>query len=200
MANTAASICSNALLMLGAQSINSLSDDTDRARLASNLFPTVSAYVIAQHPWGCCRTRAVLNPETTTPAFDWAYQYALPPDFVRMIAVGQDGFEVPYLIEADPATGKRKILCDDSPLYLRYSRLNDSVSSWDDLLVMAVTQAMRQVMAYPITQSASLEQLIDQAIGPILVQARAIDAQNEPPETLGDFRLLGSRNQAARYS
>lgn len=198
--NSAVSICSNALLMLGGQTINSLTETSDRAKLCANLFPTVSRYVLTTHPWTCTRTRVVLNPETKTPAFDWAFQFALPADFLRMVGVGPEGQEVDYLIESDPATGQRKILCDDSPLYLRYCWRNENVGSWDDLLVMAVTQAMRQVMAYPVTQSTSLEQLIDQAIEPVLMKARAVDGQNEPPETLGDFRLLASRNISARYS
>lgn len=200
MSNSKTSICSNASLMLGGNAINDVDNDTTaRARLASNLFPTISRYVLAQHPWACCRTRTTLNPDSTTPAFDWNYQYTLPGDFQRIIGVGQEGMEVPYVIESDE-NGARKLLCDDAPLYLRYSRANDNVGSWDDLLVTAVTMAMRQVMAYPLTQSASLEQLIDQAIEPILMRARSIDAQNQPPEVLGDYRLLSARNMPARYS
>lgn len=181
------SICSNALLMLGAQTINSLDDSSDRARQCANLYPMVRDYVLSSHPWHACTKRVTLNPDTDTPAFDWSMQYTLPADFLHILQVGEDGAENDYQLESG------KLLCDTTPLYLRYIWRNEVVSTYTPLLVSAITMAMRQVLAYPITQSASLEQLVDQAIEPILRRARAIDSQDQPPQTLGDFRLLNSR-------
>lgn len=173
--------------MNGAQTINSLDDSTDRARACSNLYPVVRDYVLSSHPWNCCITRVQLNPDVEAPLFDWQLQYTLPTDFLRLLATGEKGYEPEYQIEG------RKILMDEIPLNLRYVFRNDNEATWTPLLVTAVTLAMRQALAYPITQSTSLEQLIDQAIEPILKRARTIDSQDQPPETLGDFRLLNSR-------
>lgn len=185
---SAVSICSNALLMVGGQTINSLDGDlSDRERLCANLYPTVRDYVLSAHPWNCCRKRVLLNQDVTAPAFDWAFSFTLPPDFARIVAVGQSGEELDYEIE------NGKILSDQTPCYLRYCFLNQVESTWTPLLVYAVTMSMRQVLAYPVTQSTSLEQLIDQALEPILKRVRAIDGGDKPPETLGDFPLLQSR-------
>ena len=188
MAASAVSICSNALLMVGAQTINSFDGDlSDRQRLVANLYPTVRDYVLSMHPWNCAIKRVQLGPDVVPPSYDYANAFTLPPDFLRLLAVGEAGAETDFRIEGG------KILSDEALLKLRYIFKNDNEATWTPLLVMAATQAMRQVLAYPITQSASLEQLIDTAIGPILKRARAIDSQDQPPETLGDFRLLGSR-------
>lgn len=184
---SAVSICSNALLMNGAQTISSFSDNTDRARQCANLYPTVRDYVLSSHPWNCCLKRVQLNPDTDTPAFDFNYQFTLPDDYLRMCAVGLAGTEDEYRIESG------KILMDNAVLYLRYVWKNYNEASYSGLLVMALTLAMRAVLAYPVTQSTSLEQLIIQSIQPILKQARAIDSTEQPPETLGDFRLQTSR-------
>jgi hypothetical protein len=184
---TAISICSNALLMNGAQTISSLDDSSDRARQCANLYPLVRDYVLSTHPWNCCITRVLLNPDVETPAWDWSLQYTLPTDFLRMVSIGDGGAEDDYRIEGG------KLLTDATPVKLRYVFKNTNEATWTPLLVMAVTLAMRQVLAYPITQSTSLEQLIDQAIEPILRRARLVDSQDQPPETLGDFRLLTSR-------
>lgn len=181
------SICSNALLMNGAQVISSFNDNTERARQCANLYHTVRNYVLSAHPWNCCIKRVALNPDSTTPAFDWAYQYTLPADFLRILSVGEAGVEDDYDIEDG------KILTDAGVLYLRYIYRNDNEAKWTDLLVMAVTLAMRSVLAYPVTQSTSLEQLITQVIAPIVKQARAIDSQDQPPQTMGDFYLFNSR-------
>lgn len=68
--------------------------------------------------------------------------------------------------------------------------------AYDELVLMLVhcmTLAMAARMAYAITQSASLEQTRLQELEMALKRARAIDGQDEPPETFGDNRLLGSR-------
>lgn len=188
---TSVSICSNALLMVGAQTINSFDGDlSDRQRLAVNLYPTVRDYVLSCHPWNCCIARVLLNPDTVAPLFDYANTFTIPANFLRMLSIGERGAEADYRIEGG------KLLCDESPIRLRYIFKNEVEATWTPLLVMAVTQAMRQVLAYPITQSASLEQLIDQTLEPILKKARTIDSQDQPPETLGDFRLLNSRYSA----
>ena len=189
MATSGVSICSNALLMVGAQTINSFDGDlTDRQRLAANLYPMVRDYLLTSHPWNCCRKRVVLNPETVTPAFDYGYSYALPADFARMLKVGtEDDGVVDYRIEDG------HILCDAAPLALRYCYLNQNEASWTPLMVMAATMCMRTVLAYPITQSTSLEQLLQQVLQPYLQQARAVDSQDTPPETFGDYPLLASR-------
>jgi len=75
---TSVSICSNALLRLGAQTIASLSESNDRARLAANLYETVRDSTLRSHPWNCAVKRVVLAPDTDVPAFDFAAQFTLP--------------------------------------------------------------------------------------------------------------------------
>lgn len=187
MSATDVSICSNALLMLGAQTINSLADNTDRARLASNLYPTVRDAVLRSFPWNCCITRVALSPDVTPPAFDWSYQFTLPGDFIKAMSVGESGAEVDFAIEG------RKLLSDDNPCYLRYIQRNTNSGSWDDGLVLVVTYAMAAAMAYPITQSATLQQTMEQKAALIMRQARSVDAQDDTPQMIGDERLLASR-------
>jgi hypothetical protein len=188
---TDVSICSNALLMVGAQTINSMDtgDFSDRQRICVNLYPTVRDYVLSVHPWNCCRKRILLNPDADVPAFGWTTQYTLPADFGRMLGMGDDD-EVPF----DYTIEDGKLLTNESGvLKLRYAYMNRNAGRWPPLLVHAATMAMRAVLAYPITQSTSLEQLVDQTLAPILQKARAIDSQDRPPQGFGDFPLLASR-------
>jgi len=187
MAATEVSICSNALLMLGSQPINSLTENTDRARLASNLYPAVRNYVLRRHPWNCAVKRVALAPDVAEPAFDWAFQYTLPADYMRTLSVGEAGAEVPFKIESG------KLLCDDNPVLLRYIWRNENPATWDDMLVWGVTMSMKAVFAYPVTQSASLEQVVESALKDVLKQARAVDGQDDTPDALGDSPLLASR-------
>jgi hypothetical protein len=187
MTASVVSICSNALLMLGAQPINDLTENTDRARLASNLFEPVRNYVLRRHPWNCATTRVALAPDVTAPAFDWSYQFTLPADFMKALSVGEEGCEVDYKIESG------KLLCDDNPALFRYIWRNENPATWDDMLVWGMTMSMKAAFAYPITQSTSLEQLIEGALVDVLRQARAVDGQDGTPDTLGDSPLLQAR-------
>lgn len=184
---TEVSICSNALLLLGDQTISSFNDGSDRATLASNLWAPTRNAMLRSHPWNCCVKRAVISPDASAPAYGWAYAYGLPSDWVRTLAVGQDGVEADYKAEG------RKILCDESTLYLRYIYRNTDVATWDELLVDAMTLAMAAKMAYPITRNASLKAGAEANLRDFMKTARAVDGQDDPPDTLGDFPLLAAR-------
>lgn len=184
---TAVSICSNALLMLGAQPINSLSDDNDRARICNNIFDSVRDDVLRSHFWNCATKRATIAPDVSTPAFDYSYQFTLPSDWIRIVSCGEYGYEVDYRQEG------RKILCDESSLKLTYIYQNTDVSTWDVSLANAMQYAIAAKIAYAITQSTSMAQLMDQQLGMYMKRARAIDGQDNPPETMGDFPFMAAR-------
>lgn len=193
MAATEVSICSNALLLLGDDPINDLDESSDRARLASNLFEPVRDYVLRRHPWNCAVKRVSLSPDSDgsgnviVPAFDWPFQYTLPADYMRTLSVGEASCEIDFKIESG------KLLCDDNPCLLRYIWRNENTGTWDPMLVWGMTMSMKAVFAYPITQSTSLEQLVEAALKDVLRQARAVDGQDETPEQVGDSPLLQAR-------
>src|SRR3546814_17640703 len=65
---TEVSICSNALLRLGSDPINSFDEadnfgsNIERARLCANLWPNVRRQFLRTHPWTCATKRLVLPP------------------------------------------------------------------------------------------------------------------------------------------
>lgn len=182
------SICSNALLLLGDKPISSLTENTDRARLASNLYPSVRDSILRRHPWNCAVKRVTLSPETATPDFDYGYQFAIPGDLLRVLQVGELGEEDDYQIEG------QRILADTNVLRLRYVFRNEDVPSWDALLIDGVTCEMAARMAYPITKSASMQQVMEAKVIAVMKQARAVDGMDNPPDTLGDYNLLRVRS------
>ncbi|PTS84150.1 hypothetical protein DBR00_11500 [Pseudomonas sp. HMWF032] len=184
---TGVSICSNALLMLGAQTINSLDDPLDRAKICSNLYPTVRDDLLRSHPWNCTIKRVLLAPDADAPAFGYSSKFELPSDFLRVLEVTDNGVFIDYLLEG------RSILADSSSLQLRYVYRNEVENTWDAGLVMLLTLAMAAAIAYPITQSASVQANMEQKLSMAKKVARSIDGQEEPAQTLGDERLYGAR-------
>lgn len=184
---TGVSICSNALLMLGAQTINDFDEPVDRAKLSANLYPTIRDDLLRSHPWNCTIKRVLLAPDAAPPAFGYASQFELPADFLRVLEVGQAGIQIDYLVEG------RSILADATSVELRYVFLNEVENTWDSNLVALLTLAMAAAMAYPITQSAALQASFEQKLAMAKKVARAVDGQEDPPQTLGDERLYASR-------
>lgn len=186
---TGVSICSNALLMLGAQTINDFADqlNLDRAKLCANLYPTVRDDMLRSHPWNCAIKRAVLAPDAVAPAFGYTHSFELPADFMRVLEVGTNGSQIDYLVEG------RTIQADTTVLELRYVFRNEVENTWDSHLVKLVTLAMAAALAYPVTQSSALQQSFEQKLEMTLKRARAVDGQEDPPQTLGDERLLRAR-------
>jgi hypothetical protein len=191
---TGVSICSNALLMLGAQTINDFADlvNLDRAKLCANLYPTIRDDLLRSHPWNCCIKRAVLAPDAVAPLFGYTQSFQLPADFLRVLEVGSAGCQIDYLVEG------QTIQANTTALELRYVFDNIVENTWDSHLVQLATLAMAAVLAYPITQSSALQQSLEQKLELSLRRARAVDGQEDPPQTLGNEVLYASRFGAYR--
>ena len=186
-------ICSNALLLVGAQTISALDEGNDRARLVANLYDGVKNAVIRSHPWNCCIKRVALAPLSESPAFDYAYQFLLPPDCAKILQVGEYRQEIDYRIEAGC------ILADETAVFLKYVSKDIDESQFDDLLSDAIMYAMASRVAYPLTQSATLQQTMEQKLAMVMREARSVDGQDDPPETLGDNALVNSRFFSTRW-
>lgn len=186
---TGVTICSNALLMLGSQPINDFADQTnlDRAKLCANLYPMVRDDLLRSHPWNCCIKRAVLAPDSVAPLFGYSHAFELPADFSRVLEVGNSNQQIDYLVEG------RAIQANTTVLELRYVSRNEVESTWDAHLVALATQAMCAALAYPVTQSTAKQAGEEQKLELMLRRARAVDGQEDPPQTLGDERLYASR-------
>jgi hypothetical protein len=186
---TAVSICSNALMMLGKAPIASLTDESDRAQYCANLYPMLRDSLLRKHFWNCAIKRVLLSPLSEVPAYGYSAQFQLPGDFLRLYEVGK-----PNAFITDFQLENRMILANVTALPLRYVWRNDNEDNWDAGLVQVATQTMAALLAYPITQSASLRESMMATAKEVLREARSIDAQENPSDTMGDeFQLISGR-------
>lgn len=118
------SICSNALLALGAHPINDFDEDTDHTRLGANLYPTVRNRLLRAHLWNCAIKLVVLSPVSAAPIFGYCYQFSLPGDF-RVLSVGELRNDIDYRIEGS------QLLSNVDVVRLRYIFRNEDESTWD---------------------------------------------------------------------
>lgn len=193
---TEVGICSNALLRLGGRPFSSFTEadagdaNLDHVRLAANLWPTVRRSVLRAATWNCAIKRVLLSPDAAPPPFGYAYQFQRPTDWLRTLYIGSDECDrLDYRMEGN------RFLSNESALPLRYVFDNDNPATWDASLVNAMETAMAQAMCYAVTGSASMRDTLSQELRMVLAQARNVDGQDDPPETLGDVSPL----YAARF-
>jgi hypothetical protein len=186
---TAVSICSNALMMLGKSPIASLTDENDRAQYCANLYPMLRDSLLRKHFWNCAIKRVLLSPLSQAPAYGYTAQFQLPGDFLRLYEVGtSNAFITDFQLE------NRTILANATALPLRYVWRNDNEDNWDSGLIQTATAQMAALLAYPITQSTSLRDSLMATAKEVLRESKAIDAQENPSETMGDeFPLISGR-------
>lgn len=183
---TYVSICSNALIMLGAAPIASFTEATKSAQVASNLFPDLARDFLRGHPWNVAIKRVQLAPQATAPAFDWSASFLLPSDCLRVWEVKSGRYDVEHKVEG------HTVLADVTGIDLVYIS-NLPVDQWDAVMVTAMTYRMAGAMAYAITKSATLADGWMAAAERKVREAKALDGQEGTPDDFGDNPLMNSR-------
>lgn len=168
------SICNAALSMIGADSIISFDDSTPNARHCRNVYDQTRRALLRSHPWSCAKKRVQLTPLAAKPAFGPDNAFALPGDFVRVLECNAYS----YSIEG------RQILCREGALQLVYIYDNTDESTWDDMLVEAMSLSIAAKLAKPLTGSTTEADSKANELQMFLKRARAVNGQEFPSQTL----------------
>lgn len=167
-------ICNYALSRLGANRITSLTDNTNEARLCNTLIDDAIDEVLMEGPWAFAVRRAALNQTTTTPSFEYSYEYQLPtnPLCLRVLSINEDSpGDYDYRIEAD------KLLADVSTMKVRYiARITDT-QSFSPMFERALKTKMQALLAYSVTGNAGLIQTLEELYVRHVAEGLAIDGQ-----------------------
>ena len=189
---TEVSICSNALRRLGDDPITSLTDDTERARLCNSFYEDSRDAVLRSHPWNFAITRASLAKLSTAPAYGFANQFALPTNPYCLRVLGMEYEDYIFKVE-NVATHGRVLLTDEATANIIYvARITDT-NLFDAMFVDVLTQKLAVDLAYPVTNSTTLQTQMQKVFEKKLSEARSIDGQEGfiddlVSDTFTDFR------------
>ena len=182
-------MCNSALNMLGASNIISLTEDSKNARLLNQRYVSVRDAVFRSHNWNCLIKRIQLAADTDTPAFEYTYQYTLPSDCIRVI-------RTKYSNEVNSDIHKiegRKLLTDESEIYIMYLARITDVNEYDSLLQEAIAARLAAELAYAITQSSSVTQLMQKTYEDKIREARFLDATEGTADKLEANEFITAR-------
>ena len=143
-------ICNMALLQLGAARINSISDNSDEARLCSAFYNQTVDLVSVDGKWPTTITRQDLSQTDNTPEFDFTYEYQLPTVPFCLSVVSIDG-DVEYVIEGD------KLLTDESTASIKYIARLTNPQAYGPHLTQAIVNKLTATLAYPISAQVGVQ-------------------------------------------
>ena len=189
---TEVSICSNALRRLGDDPITSLTDDTERARLCNSFYADTRDAVLRLHPWNFAITRTSLAKLSTAPAYGFSNQFSLPTNPYCLRVLGMEYEDYIFKVE-NVATHGRVLLTDEATANILYvARITDT-NLFDAMFVDVLTQKLAVDLAYPVTNSTTLQTQMQKVFEKKLSEARSIDGQEGfmddlVSDTFTDFR------------
>lgn len=140
-------ICNRALAKIGVTSITSLDQGTRISDWCKVLYNPTRLKICMLGAWSSVTRRAALNALSTSPAYEYTYQYQLPtsPKCLAVLYINEDvaGF-TPFTVEGD------KILSDASTMKIQYVADIEDVSMYSPLLQEAIVTALAGELAAAI--------------------------------------------------
>lgn len=167
-------IANRALDLLGAESIVSLTEDSEQARAINRCYNVILRSMLRKHIWNCAKKRVVLAPLAATPAFDYDYQFQLPSDCLRPIFPND---VTDWSIEK----GKVLLTNDGNVLNLLYIAMLDDPNDIDDCLVEVFAGEMAVKNCEKLTQSVSKRKEAKEELAKAWADARKANAFESIP-------------------
>jgi|TARA_R110000796_G_scaffold16116_7_gene50558 hypothetical protein len=189
MATSVVQIVNNALIKIGANAIISLTEDSEAARAANVMYEQVRDATIRDHIWNFAVTRVELAQSVDAPAFEFAFQYQIPSDCLRVLQM--ESANMVYKIEG------RKLLTDEGTAKIMYLGRVTDVNEYDSMFVEALSARLAAELAITLAESNSLYQNMMEMYRLKVADARSADAQESGySEVIADTWLDSRINYA----
>ncbi len=166
-------ICSNALAMLGQNPITDLSGTNPHAILCNAIYASTRDALLEEHAWGFATRRVPLVVSTVTPAFGYAYQFALPADCIRVLEISPAG--------ANHVVEYNYILADVDALSIRYIVRVTEPGRFSPAFAEAFACMLAAKLAMPILKKQSAVQMANALFDRALKIAKRCDSVQDNP-------------------
>ena len=185
-------ICNSALTLLGASTISALTDDSKNARLCNQRYEPIRNRVFRSHAWNCLTKRVQLAKDSTAPVVEFANQYTLPADCLRVLKI-HTGTTDSIKSTIDYAVEGRKIKTDEGTVFLVYIALITDPNEYDTYFNEALSAALAADLAYAITNNATLSNNYQAIADERLREARFVDATENSLGTVESNEFTDAR-------
>ena len=201
--DTDVSICSDALILLGAEPISSFTDGSDSAQACSRLYPDLRDSIISSYVWSWSLKKTQISRLSTAPVNEWQYAYQLPGDMLSgVLAV----FETSGTTERSRRYGweiyGEQLFTNMQTVYIDYQQ-TVSESKMPVYFIRLLRMALAAELAIVITdQAAKADYFRGQAFGTpgengrggLMREAMNIDARGQSTQIVEDYSLIEVRS------
>jgi hypothetical protein len=168
-------MCNKALVLVGGNSITSLTEDSDNARYCAELLDSVIDEVLCMHDWLCAEHRKVVASNADYDADDYSYakeyKYLLPANPYCLLVRKFNNGDTAYEIQG------RWLYSDDDTCELVYTKRITDVNEFTPLLIEAIYTQLAVKLTFPLKQSKSLrDELIQYLEMVVLPRAKGREA------------------------
>ena len=172
MSATDLSICKTALLLVGADEINSFEDGSREARICDAVYTTTKESLIQTHPWSFTLEQTDLARTTQTPVIgDFEYVYQLPVNSLKVIR--KDGLQNDYRIYQD------KLFSSDDVVSIIH-QIDPGEQNFPSYFTRALEFKMAELLAASLAQDETLTQIMQDKFIRAVREAKSADSQTQP--------------------
>tara|TARA_R110002051_G_scaffold5954_13_gene29643 strand:- start:1126 stop:1701 length:576 start_codon:yes stop_codon:yes gene_type:complete len=183
-------ICNEALNLLGANTISSLTESSTTAVLCNRIYDTEVDFLLRQHNWNSAVQEANLAAVTGTPVVGWLYKFLMPTDpyCLRVLNVYDTSDD-----DQNFQCRGRHIYCDTSAVDIIYiGRITDP-SEFDSMLMKTLVDLLAYRLSFPVTRSEKITATMYAAYKASLLDSMSVDSQEGTPEELKSDHILDAR-------
>ena len=199
--DSALSVCSDSLLMLGAKPIAAFNEGTDEANICDRLYSDIKDNALSAYPWSFTFKKTALARLVTTPTTEYKYEYQLPADRISSPRGVFDSNKVGAPFRNEYRIMGDKLLTDYEEVYVDY-QYSVPEYAMPTYFIQLLKYLLAWHLALPITdqtEKAQYWQVIavgtpgENGRGGYMRQAMNIDGQNQPVNAIQDFSLVNVR-------
>jgi hypothetical protein len=163
------SICSAALLMLGADEILTFSDETRESKLCSSIYELVVRTCLSDRDWSFAQNSVVLNKLAAKPLFEYKAAFQLPDDYLRL--VGKQNPSMKHSIK------EQYLYCNASEIKVNYV-FRASEEKFPSHFTIYVVNSLCKVLAISLLEDENKATYYDKQAIETRKKAGLIDSQS----------------------
>ena len=199
--DTGVSICSDALLLIGAKAISSFNDGTDESSVCDRLYPDIRDSTLVMYPWSFGMKKVQLAQLITTPTTVWRYEYQLPGDKLANPRAVYNSANSGSPVQKDWEIQGDKLLTNLTSVYIDYQ-----FSVPEFAMPQYFVQLLKYMVAWHVAETVTEQQdksarwqrvatgdPSENGRGGYMRTAMQIDGQNNPVRIIEDYSLIAVR-------
>lgn len=185
----------DALGQIGATYITAIDDESTNANHCQVFWPPLRRSLIRAHHWNFATARALLAQDVVAPISGFAFSYALPNDYLKVVEYsGVLNTVTDIVIPSFPITSRyviegKKLLTNDTQAYIEYLKDVDNPDLWDPMFYQAASHWLASKLASAITKNEKTAQLKMQEATLLYGLATSVDGQEgtEVPQVIDNL-------------